>query len=193
MKTLADFEDSTKLKEELLEGEVIEWKGRPEPFPLIVPARKKALMLRWIICAACAVILSAAYIYMALTVENGADFNFVVELVILLLFGYVALIPIMDRNKIIKKCKYYITDRRVIVAVADKDVFALSRKGIKLIFVPGESGCVNVLFGSAVNIPARKAMLTAIMPVKDEKGEEITGIEFYNIKDDKTVRELLPN
>ena len=99
----------------------------------------------------------------------------------------------MDRNKIIKKCKYYITDRRVIVAVADKDVFALSRKGIKLIFVPGESGCVNVLFGSAVNIPARKAMLTAIMPVKDEKGEEITGIEFYNIKDDKTVRELLPN
>lgn len=191
MSTLADFKDSSKLNESLLEGEKILWKGRPETFPLVVPANKKGMFIRWLACAVVFAALTVCY-SLAVSANESLEFNLVVEAVILLVCAYAALLPAIDRNKILKKCKYYVTGDRVIVAVGDNDVYALSRKGLKVLRVPGEAGCVTLLFGSHTAQPARKRRVGAFVPGKDEKGELVTGISFYNIRDDGEIGSFFP-
>jgi len=191
MNTLATFEDSTKLKTELLEGETILWKGRPEEFPLMTEKTKSGVIKKWLIAIIGAVVFIGGYAIMASSSAAAGGVNPTVIAVIALVFAYVAYMPFMDRSKIIKKCKYYITDKRVLVAIGDKDVFALDRNGLKLIYVPNENGCVNILFGTYVDLPESKYLVSAFTPGKVEGSDEVTGILFYNLKDDSDVKALL--
>ena len=191
MRASTEIKDSSKLRETLMEGETILWRGRPESFPLITAATKKGLVIRWLACAAAFVLLTVCYVLFVNSKDN-LSFNFVVEAVLLLICAYVALLPALDRNKIIKKCCYYVTDSRVIVAVGDNDAFPLSRKGLKVLRVPGADGCVTMLFGSNTAQPERKHRVGTFVPGKDENGENITGITFYNVKDDPALKAYFP-
>lgn len=191
MSTLADFKDTFKLKESLMEGEQILWKGRPEPFPLVTGANKTMILVRWLVCAAVFVVATLCYFF-ATRGSNGVQFNLIAVGIVLLVCAYVALLPAIDRNKILKKVKYYVTDTRVLTAVGENEVFALSRKGLKVLRVPGESGCVTLLFGSHTALPERKQRVGAFVPGKDEKGELVTGISFYNIKGDAEIGGFFP-
>ena len=177
-----------KLKESLMADEQILWKGGCEPFPLVTPLNKKSLLVRWVLCAALFVILSVAYVLLSL---RTAGFSIVVELVLLVIFAYVAGVPLLDHNKLVKKCGYYVTDKRIISAVGYSEVFPISRAGLKLRAVPAENGCVHLLFGAATELPEKKLPLNAIAPIKSEKGEGVVGLVFFNVKDTPALHELL--
>lgn len=190
MSTLATFPDSSRLKESLMKDEKILWRGRPEAFPLLTPANKKGMILRWVLCTV--IFAALTLVYTLFTVSNDKlQFNLIVVAIFLLACAYGAFLPALDRNKILKKCKYYVTDSRVIVTVGDNEAFALSRKGLKVLRVPGEVGCVTLLFGSHTGLPEKKQRVGAFVPGKDDKGELVTGISFYNIREDD-IRTFFP-
>lgn len=191
MNTTADFKDSSKLRETLMPDEKVLWKGRPEAFPLMTAANKGRMITRWVVCAAVFVAFTVFYLLLANS-KDGMEASYIVVAIVLLACAYVALVPIIDRNKIIKKCKYYVTDSRAIVIVGDKEGFALSRKGLKVLRVPGEDGCVTLLFGSHIEQPERKRLVGAFVPGKAENSELITGMSFYNIKDDEEINAFFP-
>lgn len=184
-----EYQFSTKTKEELKADETVLWVGRPELFKLVNEANKKSLTLRWIVCAALFVILSAVYIAWSIGSPGGCKPAVIVVLVIV--FGYLMLTPVLDRNKVQKKCQFIVTDKRVLTAVSDSAVYAVSRAGLKLSAVPAGDGCVHLLFGAAGKLPEKKYLVKTFAPVKAEGGsDEIIGTVFYNVKDSQALREL---
>ena len=184
-----EFELNTKTREELNEGESVLWAGRPAPFPLKNGSNKKGLTLRWIICGALFVILTA--LYAVWSPGSAAGFKPAVIAVLVIVFGYLMLVPVFDRNKVLKKCQFIVTDKRVLTAVSDSAVFALGRAGLKVSAVPAGNGCVHLLLGAAGKLKEKKYLIRTFAPVKAENGgEEIVGLVFYNVEDTQELREL---
>jgi len=177
-----------KVKEALQEGETVLWQGKSERFPLVNAGNKAKLTLRWVICAIAFAAVSAGYI--ALSVKT-AGFKPAVELVIVLIFAYLIAAPMLDRKRILKKCTYYVTDKRVMTAVGDNQLLILGRAGLKVSTVPAESGCIHLLLGAAEALPGKKYLVSTFSGVKSENKDQVTGIVLYNVKDTPELRELL--
>ena len=183
-KTVQEF--NTKIRENLQEDEAVLWSGRPEAFPLKNEANKKSLLTRWVICAALFAVLTAAYVLYSMSIPAG--FKPIVVVVLVLVFGYVMLIPVLDRNKVQNKCQYIVTDKRAVVAVGDNAFHAVSRAGLKVNAIPAGNGCVHLLLGAAADTPEKKYLTRTYAPVKAEGTEDVTGIAFYNVKDTPELR-----
>lgn len=181
------FEDSVSLAKELTEGEKVVWKGAPEAFPLMTQESKKALTQRWLISIVLAVALVVVYIVLAASADSGV--NAWVLIIVLLGVIYYACIPVLDRNNIYKKCKYYITDRRVILEHGERDYYSLPLTGLKAEISPAEAGCIHIDLGSCVGIAGAKRRVAAFVPKKDEN-ENICGLVIYNVADDKVLRSI---
>lgn len=177
---------NTKITENLQADETVLWDSRPEAFPLKNEANKKSLLMRWVICAALFAVLTAAYTIYSLRIPAG--FKPVVVIILALVFGYLMLTPVLDRNKVQKKCRYLVTDKRAIVAVGDNGFHAVSRAGLKVDAIPAENGCVHLLLGAAADTPEKKYLTRTFVPVKAEGTEDVTGIVFYNVKDTAELR-----
>ena len=180
-----EIKESPELLKELAEGERIVWKGAPEAFPLMSEESKKSLVRRWLICIVLAVALVAAYI--ALTASRESGMNPWVILIVLAAVAYYACIPMLDRSNIMKKCEYFITDRRVLVEYGGRDIYSLPMAGLRSEIIPGEEGCVHVNLGTCVGIPAAKRRVAAFVPKKDDN-DNICGFVLYNVADDKALR-----
>lgn len=185
-----EYQFNTKTMEELKDDETVLWTGRPEPFKLVNETNKKSLTLRWIICGALFVLLTV--LYTVFTVGSPAGFKPAVVIVLVIIFGYLMLAPVLDHNKAQKKCQYIVTDKRVLSAIGDNAVYAVGRAGLKLKAVPAEAGCVHLLFGAAADkLSASKYMVKALVPIKAEGGgDEIVGLVFYNVKDIRELRDI---
>ena len=182
-----EYQFSTKAREELKEDETVLWAGRPEPFPLKNGSNKNGLMLRWVICGALFVILTV--LYAVWSAGSAAGFKPAVVAVLVIVFGYLMLVPVLDRNKVLKKCQFIVTDKRVLTAVSDSAVFALGRAGLKVSAVPAGAGCVHLLLGAAGKLPEKKYLVKTFAPVKAEGGsDETVGMVLYNVKDTPELR-----
>ena len=185
-----EYKFNTKTLEELKDDETVLWVGRPEPFGLVNAASKKGLTLRWIIFGALFVVL--AVVYTVLTVGSPAGFKPAVIVVLVLIFGYLMLMPVLDHNKVQKKCQFIVTDKRVLTAVSDSAVFAVSRAGLKFKTESAEDGCIHLLFGAAAEkLTASKYLVKTFAPLKAEGGsEETVGLVFYNVKDSQELKDI---
>ncbi len=182
-----EFVDNPELIKDLAEGEKIVWRGRPETFSLMSAEMSKPLTRRWLCCIVAAVVLVALYI--VLTVANGLHLNAWLLVLGLVVVAYVAALPAMDRNNILKKCKYYITDRRVILYYGDRDIFSLPRTGLKYARTEAEAGCVHLELGSCVGVKGKKRRVAAFIPKKDDN-DNVCGLVLYNVADSDVLKSL---
>ena len=182
------YQFSTKVKENLLEGETVLWAGRPEPFPVKNETNKKSLTMRWLICGALLVVLTVAYVLYSLSIPAG--FKPAVVIVLVVVFGYLMLAPVLDHNKVQKKCLYIVTDKRVLTAVGDNAVHAISRDGLTVDAIPANNGCVHLLLGAASTLPEKKYLVSSFSPMKVADSEEAAGLVLYNVKDTQQLREF---
>ena len=155
---------SAPIRAALRTDETPQWVGKAENFPLLTEQNKKSLLLRWGICAALAVLCTVGYLIAV--VNSATKFNVGLELIILLLFGYTAMMPVLDRRKILRKCHYCVTNQRVIVTAGDNEVFSLNRKAIRIQAIPAEDGCMTVLMGTMVDAPLKKHLTGTFVPPK---------------------------
>ncbi len=178
------FETDISVVKELGENEEILWKGAPEEFPLVTAENKSNLYRRWILCIAAAVIVIAGYIVLN-TITGGL--NVWVLIIALLAVAYVAALPLIDKNNIFKKCKYYISEQRVIFHYADRDIYSLPLKGLKYEIHNAGKGCIHIDLGSCVGIKGKKRRTAAFVPKKDDN-DNVTGLVLYNVEDNETLR-----
>lgn len=182
------IKDGPSLTKELAADEKVIWKGAPETFPLMTEDNKKGLTTRWLVSIILAVVFIALYIVLSAKASDGIN----AWLLILVLLGvaYFAFLPIMDKNNVYKKCKYYITDRRVILELAERDYFSLPLTGLKKDIVPAEEGCIHVDLGACAGIAAAKRRICALLPRKDDKNN-VCGFVLYNVEDSAELRAAL--
>lgn len=169
-----------KIYEEiLLPEEEVEWQGKPETLPLLTSECKTAVLVRWIVCAALFVVLTI--LYAVLASNAGAPFHLVVVLVLFVALAYISIIPIQDRNNIHKKVHYYVTNKRVILAVG-KSLYALNRNGINTKCIPSDCDCVHISFGSCADKAGRTYRRYTVMPEIDDDDPSKNGFVFYGVK-----------
>lgn len=175
------------------EGEYLEWVGKSEPFKVAEGVYKSRLNIRWISCAAAAVILTVAYIISAMSGGQGVQVFVPVLTIGVPLF--VAVRPMMDCSSLKKKVIYAVTNKRIMVYKSETDFVSMSLEdvGEVAIFDKG-NGVGDMAFGhDAVSAPAHKLRYIALMP-KTKLGNEVkvaTGVVFYNISETKKIKSLL--
>lgn len=168
-----------KIYEEiLLPEEEVEWQGKPGTFPVLASECKTALLVRWIVCAALFVVLTVLYAVAASHV--GAPFYILVELAIFVALAYISIIPIQDWKNIQKKAHYYVTNKRVILAVG-KSLYALNRSGINTKCIPAEGDSVHISFGSCADKAGRTYRRYTVMPEIDDDDPSKNGFVFYGV------------
>ncbi len=182
-----EFIDNPEVIKELAEGESIVWRGAPENFPLMNAEMSKALTRRWLGCIIAAVVIVAAYI--VLTVGTGAAISVWLLIIALGVAAYFALLPMVDRGNVLNKCRYYITDRRVILHYGGRDIFSLPLAGLKSQIVEAENGCVHVELGKYVGVKAKKRRVAAFVPKRDDN-DSVCGLVLYNVADSDSIRKL---
>lgn len=181
-----EFKDNPSLLKELAEDEKIVWKGAPEAFPLITSDTKPGLIKRWVICAVAAIAFVA--VYLAVNASTGT-INGWILLIVFIAVVYFAAVPVLDRNNVFKKCKYYITDRHVFLDYAEKEIYSLPLAGLKREIADGEAGCIHVMLGSCVGVHGKKRRVSAFVPQKDDQ-DNVCGLVLYNIPDDDKIRAI---
>ena len=175
-------------EEALLPDEQVQWTGKAENFPLLSTENKSWLLLRWICSGVMLAALTA--LYAAAVFCGVAKFNIFVELIVIVACGYVSYLPIGDWSKIRKNVRYYVTNKRVILAVG-KSVYALNRSGIKTECKSADGGAVHILFGSCVGMPGRKYRRATVLPEVDDADLSKNGFVFYNVKEGRAGLEKL--
>ena len=183
------YRDCKSYEEILLPQEEVEWQGKPAAFPLLTQENKTALLTRWIGCAVLFVALTILYTVLASSL--GAPFYPLVVLVLFIALGYFSIIPFQDRKTIQKKGHYYVTNKRVILAVG-RNLYALNRSGINTQYIPAEGDSAHILFGSCVSKASRTYRRYAVMPEIDDDDPSKNGFVFYGVKVGKDrLKELL--
>ena len=180
-----EFQENPSIIKELEEDEKIVWRGAPEAFPLMNEENKKGLTYRWLGCIIVAVALVAIYLMLSLGTEGGVSVWLLILLLVVVI--YVAGLPMVDRNNVYKKCKYYVTNRRVILQYGENETFNLPRAGLKSQVVPAEDGCIHVELGSCVGVKGKKRRVASFVPKKDAN-DNICGFVIYNVADSKELR-----
>ena len=179
------FETAPEVLKELEQDENILWKGAPEAFPLVNADNKKSLMIRWIGCVVAAIVLIIGYIILAGKADTNPWLIFVVLAVVL----YLAASPLLDRKNVYKGCKYYVSDRRVLLHYADKEIYSLPLNGLKQNILAAEKGCVHVELGSCAGMKAAKRRAAAFVPKKNDNGDVI-GMGIYNVEESAELNKL---
>ncbi len=183
-----EFHENQNLLKELEEDEKVLWRGAPEAFPLMTEENKKGLTARWLGCIVAAVVLVALYLVLSMNSEQGISAWLLILLLVVV--AYVAGLPMVDRSKVYKKCKYYITNRRVILDFDEKETVGLPLAGLKADIVPAEEGCVHVDLGACVGINGKKRRVASFVTKKDGNGNTC-GFVMYNVADSKELRAAL--
>jgi len=182
-----EFTPAAEILKDLAEGEQIIWNGAPEAFPLVDDKNKKSLLGRWIGCIIAAVVIIVGYLLLNANVQGGVTVWLMI--ILLLVVVYLAGLPVIDMGNVYKKAKYYVTNRRVILHFADKEIHSLPLTGLKTAFVNAGEGLVHVELGSCVGISDKKRRVAGFHPRKSDNGN-VTGLVFYNLEDSAKLREL---
>ena len=171
------IEKTAAFRKELLPEEHILWRGSAGRFTVGMCG---GVLTTLFISAAIFMIVSGLF-YRA---ETAAEMEFILswQLVLSAIFLYFFLKPFFNIRSL-RRCAYFVTDRRVIVMVNGRTFRALNRAGLHVEFTPAKGG-MDVLFGSAVGTPERRRFRYAWDPKRDEYEVEVTGIIFFRLADD---------
>ena len=181
--------NNERLSSILEEGETVEWQGYSEKYPILTEDAKKGLYIRWSICI-CGIIMWAIYCIVFRNIDGASKFALVISMfLIILFFLYMAMLPVLDRKKIIEKNSYYLTNRRAIFLDGGDNSYAMNLYGVKADFLPAEDGNTTLVLRHNANHEIPKAVRTiAWKPLKDDyAGGIITDMVFYNVKRDKAL------
>lgn len=181
---MVDIQNCAPLKEALQEDEKLLWTGKPGAFALMDDAVKTPLLLRWVVCAVLAVACLAAYIA---AYGGTATFQPLIIVVVVAVFGFIMLRPMMDRKTLMGKVVYAVTDKRVLMCVGGRDVYELARPGLKTTVVQAEGDNVHMALGSCADISRSKYRNKALAP-KRGSGDMVNGFVMYNV--DGAVRDI---
>ena len=170
-------------KSRLEKDETVLWAGETKPYPLISAQNRSRLFLRWGICA----VIAIAFIAF-LASRSRATFGLVA--MTLIVVGFAAALPVLDRKRILKNAVYVVTDRRVIRSFREGRTFWMNRAGLHVKEVRSDEG-TTFLFGAATSYPQRKFSSAVFFP--PEKGEPpvTTGLVFYNVQNAAALAKLL--
>jgi len=180
-----EFTAAPEIMKELAKDEKLLWMGAPEAFPLMNADNKKGLVARWLGCIIAAVMLVVIYILLS----AATHISVWLLIILLAVVAYIAAMPVLDKNNIYKNCRYYATDRRVILHHADKDIYALPLNGLKKAITAAEPGCVHIELGNCAGIKANKRRTAAFAPKKGDN-DNVIGFVLYNLEDDENLRKI---
>lgn len=172
------------------EGEHILWSGMAEDYDPFADDMRKATIRRFAICFGTAVLLDLFYIVATIASGTG-EFHLLMPLVVLLVAGIIAWSPFTDRSLVLQNAAYFLTDTSIVVATEGVHFASLPLKTTPCEVVPSAAGNINVLFGTAAKARERDYPRNGYTPEKDRQTSEITGLEFFNIKDTPELRAAL--
>ena len=168
----------------LKEGEVVKWKGTPDPYRLLDEDNKKATITTWVIAIAIAAALSVLYTIYALT---GGSVNFQ-PFVYVLTIGFPLILfidPIRDMKHINKQL-FAITDQRILIfhknTSTENKALEFRLENIDAIRVDEiESGYSRIRICSpAFGLKPAKTRRSAITGMKDEN-DKLVAMVFYRL------------
>lgn len=172
------------------EDEKILWKGKPQPYKVLDKDCTTAFIARCAICLACVIVCAVAGLVWAQGISAAGETVLVIALI--LIFGYIALLPYFDRSTMTARRTCVITDKRVLVCEGSKAVSGMNHAGLKVKIVESETpNCIHAVFGKAVDAPPRKYRLCCLAPRKDGVSDTVCAMAFYNVKDSQELRGLL--
>lgn len=164
------------------------WSGRSQKFSFSHPGAKKAVIIRWILCFTLFVLLSAIFTFATI---NTDAFNPLVIIILFIVFCVISILPFTDRNLIVKQCKYYITDKRIIFQRDGCGDVILARKDINTTVYPERNGCISIAFGSYAKLKESKLFSRAMNSDIEISGGINIGVIFFNVENSTTLQELL--
>ena len=183
-------QEQYRLSHQLMEGEELQWLGRPEPFPLLSKDYKGILILRWSVVAV--VLAGLILLYSIWAIQTQAKYSMILLAVLILACIYIFVVmPLMDRLTLMKRTFFCITSKRALVFVNERAPIALNRAGLKLKLTNAENGCFHIALGAATRIKPYRLRSSTITPPTDDRGNITTGAVFYSIKDAVEVTNLL--
>lgn len=110
------------LKGALREGEKVLWEGRPEKVNLFEKSGASGLIFRWALCGIFVVLALFYWLYYAPSISVAESQARTVSLIVILIAGYIALLPILSLNILRNKIFYAITNERFIAYKAKSSI-----------------------------------------------------------------------
>jgi len=146
--------------------------------------------------AAIAVVTAAAVVLYQMNYHNPM-FTAVLALVGGFIAVMVGLQPVFDRNNIIGKHFYVVTNRRVVLAksTAKGDFIEMPyNANTSVVVIPGDKGKGSVCIGEGVkDIDVAKLRTVAVKPktVNKDGADFVNGMVFFNVADPQKVKNAL--
>ena len=176
------------VQNDLNEGEVILWAGRPTGIKLLDMPYGTSVILRWLIGVVFVVFaLWYRFIFLSSS-ENVSTNGNVIMLVCLVIAAIIALLPYMDILKLKNKCSYYITNQRALTLIkgsSDKRIFK-EKNLIKISEITSDiiaDNRGNIYIGEKLRNSFSKARGSVLSPLsKQEDDEKDRPLIFHSVE-----------
>ena len=176
------------LKGILNENETLKWTGSPENIKLTDSANKTKVMIYFGIALVWVILSIVLYIPFALKTGN-TGIQLVIVLVIMDCIPILLVTSPIREMLGLRKSRYYITDKRVIVQGTDRVMSMVLNDGLRVRTEKSEGGLGHVLIGTAGDKKPSAYRVTAVYGDLDEK--TVTGLAFYNIREAEKAASLI--
>lgn len=180
-----------KMKKILKSTEEVQWMGQPEKIPLLAGKAGKGILIRWIVCAALAVILTVVY-WAYCNGHDGTEFSLIMLLFTIGIPVAIAWGPIGENAKL-SKLHYVITDERVIMYHGDIH-FSMDRSRIDEIRVRDLGNGTSAIYigKKTFDVKDSKVRYIASHGISEHVDGEniIIGSILYNVKGADKICEL---
>ena len=175
----------------ILKGdEKLLWSGGAGKFKVLDEVYKPKLIKDTIISLAVLAALIAGYI--ALAAKNNADVSAGVIIVLVIMLMFIPVRMLTDSNKLMKKIRYLITDKRLIIIT--NNVESIAYAGIKTAKLrTDKAGMTSLVCGKRAigSSDGKLRGLAATGCHMDENGKECDAFVFYALDDPDEIKRIL--
>lgn len=176
--------------EYLRENEQVRWEGKPAEFPLMEEVSRKQILRTWILTVAVCAALLGCYL------SRFSDYSVGFIGIVIIVGCLVIASPFLERGGL-QKCRYWITDQRVILMARDKSFYWMELSAIdefQLVQSLTVHPCL-VLGGEIFEDVPKQLRWRACHPKMDLQGCEnedcAVGLILYNVENVQEAVALL--
>ena len=186
------------VQSDLNENEVILWAGRPTGVKLLDMPYGTSVIIRWIIGLVFVVFaLWYRLIFLPSSENMSTNGNFIM-LICLIIAAIIAILPLIDIQKLKNKCSYYVTNQRALTLIkGSSGKRVLKEKSFNDIseitsdIISGNRG--NIYIGEKLKNSFSKARGSVLSPVsKPEEDEKDRPHIFHSIEAPAEVLSFFP-